>query len=38
MPTQNGQALQGALASITGASQSNPYLLKIDPKSTTWEW
>jgi hypothetical protein len=31
MPTQNGQALQGALASITGASQSNPYLLKIEP-------
>ena len=31
MPTQNGQALQGALAGITGTSQSNPYLLKIEP-------
>jgi hypothetical protein len=30
-PQQNGTALRNALASITGASATNPYLLKIEP-------
>ena len=30
-PTENGTALLNALASITDASESNPYLLKIEP-------
>lgn len=30
-PEQNGAALKNALAGITNASESNPYLLKIEP-------
>jgi len=30
-PNQNGNALRNALASITGASQDNAYLIKIEP-------
>lgn len=30
-PQQNGAALRNALSGLTGASESNPYLLKIEP-------